>query len=122
MPQTVNAVVLIVEDEALIRMNAADRITQAGWQPLEAADAEEALTILARDSSVTVLFTDINMPGSMNGLELVERAYLSRPEIQIIITSGKEIVPRERMPMNGTFLAKPYDLDDLVNIVGARHS
>ena len=79
MSPTKKTVVLIVEDETLIRMNAAEIIAQAGWQPVEAGDAAEALTILGRDPSVTVLFTDINMPGPMNGLDLAQRVHRSHP-------------------------------------------
>jgi len=113
-------VVLIVEDEPLIRWNAVDILGQAGWQPLEAADADAALTILAQNPSVTVLFTDVNMPGVINGLELAEQVHLSHPAIQIVITSGKGTVSANRIPRHGTFLPKPYDLDDLVKVLAAK--
>ena len=109
--------VLIVEDETLIRMNAADRIAQAGWRALEAGNADEALTILNREASVTVLFTDINMPGLMSGLDLAECVCRSHPGIQIIVTSGKWVGPPEALPANATFLPKPYHLEDLVRHV-----
>jgi DNA-binding NtrC family response regulator len=120
MPKTPKAVVLIVEDEILIRMNAADTVTEAGWQPLEAGNAEEALAILHQNFAVTVLFTDINMPGIKDGLDLADCVCRSHPGIQIIITSGKMAIAPERMPPQATFLPKPYHLDDLVSLVANR--
>jgi two-component system, response regulator PdtaR len=118
--RTIKTVVLIVEDEPLIRMNAAESIAEAGWHPVEAGDAVEALKILELEPSISVLFTDINMPGPMNGLDLAQRVYRFRPAIQIIVTSGKSAVSPARMPKNGIFLPKPYNLQDLINAVEAK--
>jgi len=100
--------VLVVDDEPLIRLYAVDVLTDAGFEALEAADAEEALALLADNKAITVLFTDINMPGPLNGLELARKVHDLRPDVQLIITSGKERPDRSAIPDRGTFLAKPY--------------
>jgi CheY-like chemotaxis protein len=101
-------VVLVVDDEPLIRLYAVDVLTDAGFETLEAADAEEAMTLLAEHAAITVLFTDINMPGPYNGLELARRVHERRPDVQLIITSGKERPDRSAIPDDGIFLSKPY--------------
>ncbi|MDB5689036.1 MAG: response regulator [Sphingomonas bacterium] len=101
-------VVLVVDDEPLIRLYAVDVLTDAGFDTLEAADAEEAMVLLADNAAITVLFTDINMPGPFNGLELARKVHELRPDVQLIITSGKERPDRSAIPEQGTFLAKPY--------------
>jgi len=104
-------VVLIVEDEALIRMDVADYISRPNVTTLEAANADEALQILSERSDVDVIFTDVNMPGSMDGLQLAERVKEMKSEIGIIITSGMVRVVRSTLPSNAVFYEKPYDLE-----------
>ena len=101
-------VVLVVDDEPLIRLYAVDVLEDAGFLTLEAADAEEAMALLAEHADITVLFTDINMPGPFNGLELARQVHEVRPDVQLIITSGKERPDRASIADDGTFLAKPY--------------
>ncbi|HEU0045277.1 response regulator [Sphingomonas sp.] len=101
-------VVLVVDDEPLIRMNAADMLADAGWIAIEAANAAEALVQLAAHPEVTVLFTDINMPGEMDGLDLARRVHDLRPDVHLIITSGKMRPRRDELPGGGEFLGKPY--------------
>jgi CheY-like chemotaxis protein len=101
-------VVLVVDDEPLIRLYAVDVLNDAGFDTLEAANATEAMQLLAEHAAITVLFTDINMPGPFNGLELARLVHEKRPDVQLIITSGKERPERGAIPDDGTFLAKPY--------------
>jgi CheY-like chemotaxis protein len=100
-------VVLIVEDEALIRMDVADYISRPDITTLEAANADEALQILFERSDVDVIFTDVNMPGSMDGLQLAERVRELQSEIGIIIASGMVRVARSTLPSNAVFYEKP---------------
>ena len=101
-------VVLIVEDEFLLRMDAVDMIAGAGFEVVEAADADKAIEILEARRDITVVFTDIQMPGSMDGLKLA-RAIRSRwPPIEIIATSGHAHVGEADLPEGGRFLRKPY--------------
>ncbi|GGG13545.1 hypothetical protein GCM10010924_48350 [Rhizobium wenxiniae] len=106
-------VVLIVEDDALIRMDVADYISRPDITTLEAANADEALQILSERSDVDVIFTDVNMPGSMDGLQLAERVRELQSEIGIIIASGMVRVARSTLPSNAVFYEKPYDLEEV---------
>ena len=81
--------VLVVEDEMLLRMRAVDIVEDAGFTPIEAVNADEALAILESRSDVDLLFTDIQMPGSMDGLKLAHAVHERWPSIKIILVSGK---------------------------------
>jgi two-component system, response regulator PdtaR len=103
-----NPTVLVVEDEVLIRMLATDSLEQSGYTVLEAGDAAEALEILAEHDEVDVLFTDVNMPGPMDGLTLAGLMQDRRPGLGLVITSGRGTPDPERLPMSSIYLAKPY--------------
>ncbi len=100
-------VILVVEDECLVRLDAALFLRDAGFEVLEAADADEALDVV-EEHSVDVLFTDINMPGEMNGLELARRVLAANPDVRLILTSGAIKLTRDQIPGGGAFLPKPY--------------
>ena len=100
--------VLVVEDEALIRLLAADSLQESGFNVLEAGDAAEALRILAEHEDVDVLFTDVNMPGPMDGVALAGLLHESRPDLGLIITSGRGTPDLAGLPSNSLYLAKPY--------------
>ena len=101
-------VVLIVEDEFLIRSDAAQIIEDAEFDVLEASNADEAISILEARSDIAVLFTDIQMPGSMDGLKLAAAVKGRWPPIKIVATSGFVNVRPNDLPEGGRFLAKPY--------------
>jgi DNA-binding NtrC family response regulator len=109
--------VLVVEDEPIIRMAAADALTDCGIMAWEAGDAQEALSALEQHPRIAVLFTDVNMPGPMDGLDLAQEVSASRPDVQVIVTSGARTVANEDLPDHGTFLAKPYRTQQLLSIV-----
>jgi CheY-like chemotaxis protein len=100
-------VVLIVEDDFLIRMNAAEMIAGAGFDVVEAASADEAIVILEDRLDITVVFTDIQMPGSMDGLRLAAAIRGRWPPIKIVATSGLVDVRQDDLPEGGRFLPKP---------------
>jgi len=102
------AVVLIVEDELLIRLNAVEMIEEAGFEVVEAANADEAIAILERRLDITVVFTDIQMPGSMDGLKLAAAVRHRWPPIMIVATSGRVKLGPGDLPEGGRFLPKPY--------------
>jgi CheY-like chemotaxis protein len=106
-------VVLIVEDEALVRMTAVDMIEEAGFEILKATNADEAILLLKARLDITVVFTDIEMPGSMNGLRLAEAVRDRWPPVKIIATSGHYVVRDGDLPSGGLFLAKPYSLSQI---------
>lgn len=109
--------ILIVEDEPLIRMFAADTLADAGFITLEAGDVREAETVLHQRQDVALIFTDIDLPGESDGLALASRVCAERPEIEIIVTSGEHRLPRDAVPDNGEFLPKPYSPNDLLKLV-----
>src|SRR3954469_5105247 len=112
-------VILVVEDEVLVRMVAADVLEDAGFTVLESASAEEALTLLETRSDVEVLFTDVNMPGAMDGLGLAQTVHNRSPEISILIGSGRIRPCPAELPPGARFIAKPYAPAALTDAVWA---
>jgi CheY-like chemotaxis protein len=102
--------VLVVEDEPLLRMMAIDLVEGAGFEALEAANALEAVVLLETTPGIRVLFTDIDMPGSMDGLRLAAAVRDRWPPIEIIIVSGMRKPSENDMPGRSVFFAKPYDI------------
>jgi CheY-like chemotaxis protein len=101
-------VILVVEDDLLLRMDAADIIRDAGFDVLEASNADEAIIILESRNDISVMFTDIQMPGSMDGLKLARAVRGRWPPIKIVTTSGQCVVQAADLPEGGRFLPKPY--------------
>jgi CheY-like chemotaxis protein len=101
-------VVLIVEDEFLLRMDAVDMIAEAGFEVVEAGNADEEIDILESRRDITVVFTDIQMPGSMDGLRLARAVRGRWPPIKIVATSGHLNVRETDLPEGGRFMPKPY--------------
>ncbi len=110
-------IVLLVEDEPLVRMCAADILEDEGFQVIEAATAPAALSILEKRDDVTALFTDIDMPGGMNGLELAGIVHARWPHIALVVTSGRYRVGADHLPGNGIFIGKPYAAAAPVRII-----
>ena len=109
--------VLVVEDELLVRMNALSLLEDAGFGVLEAGSADEAFSLLERREDIRIVFTDINMPGSMDGLRLAHAIRSRWPPIELVLTSGVMRVRKEDMPERGLFLRKPYTPNELVQVV-----
>lgn len=101
--------VLVVEDEPLQRMMAIDLVEDAGFEAIGAADAEEAVRILEARSDICIVFTDIDMPGSIDGMMLAAAIRDRWPPIEIIITSGHIREEEVVLPVRGVFFPKPYD-------------
>jgi CheY-like chemotaxis protein len=110
-------VVLIVEDEFLLRMDAADMIDAAGFEVLEAGNADGAIDILESRRDVTVIFTDIQMPGSMDGLKLARAVRGRWPPIKIVATSGRVNIRETDLPEGGRFLPKPYSAVEVTGVL-----
>lgn len=94
-----------------------DSLEDSGLSVLEAQDAEEALGLLARHPEIGLLFTDVNMPGEMDGFGLAARAVNARPDLRLIMSSGREYFSNASLPDHGKFIAKPYNPGDLVELV-----
>jgi CheY-like chemotaxis protein len=110
-------VVLIVEDEFLLRMHAVDMIKAAGFEAVEAANADQAIEILEGRSDISVIFSDIQMPGSMDGLKLAQAVRGRWPPIKIVATSGHVHVSEADLPEGGRFLAKPYSPVEVTGVI-----
>lgn len=108
--------VLVVEDEVFVRMIAADVLEESGFAVIEAADALQALDQLAKHN-VAVLFTDINMPGEIDGLQLADIVAVRYPRVKVIVTSGRQWLETENLPDHGIYLPKPYRADQLTQLV-----
>jgi DNA-binding NtrC family response regulator len=117
MVQEIPKEVLIVEDDAMIRIVAADALGDRGIMAWEAGDAEEALEVLEQHPRIGLLFTDVNMPGEMNGLGLAHEVSAIRPDVALIVTSGAVTLADSDLPDHGTFLPKPYPAERLAQIV-----
>jgi CheY-like chemotaxis protein len=112
-------VVLVVEDDPLLRMLA---VEEAGFIAIEARDADEAAILLESRTDIILLFTDINMPGSMDGLKLAHAVRNRWPRIKILVVSGQQRLQSSELPSNSCFVGKPYQaswlVEELRSLVG----
>jgi two-component sensor histidine kinase len=106
--------VLIVEDEMMLRMRAVDIVEDAGFTPIEAVNADDALAILESRSDIELLFTDIQMPGSIDGLKLAYAVHERWPLIKIILVSGQLILTDDDKPADSRFFGKPLDMKTMI--------
>lgn len=106
--------VLVVEDELLSRIHAVNLIEDAGYDAIEASNADQAIKILEERKDIRIVFTDINMPGSMDGLKLSRAIRKRWPPIELILTSGHFMLSNGDLPERGRFLPKPYADDQLI--------
>jgi len=106
-------VILVVEDEVLVRMMAVMVAEDSGFEALSAATADEAIKILESRSDIRLVFTDVNMPGSMNGLRLAHAVRDRWPPVELLVTSALGNVTAGDLPARGRFLSKPYDVATL---------
>jgi two-component system, response regulator PdtaR len=110
-------VVLVVDDEVFARLFAVQIFLDQGFTVLEAIDAEECLAVLDRNDDVELLFTDIGMPGAMDGLALMDRVRALHPTIALVATSGQAPPAAGRISEDSRFLAKPYTAHALMSLV-----
>lgn len=108
------AVVLVVEDEMLLRMRAVDMVEDAGFTSIEAVDADEAIAILESRSDIALLFTDIQMPGKMDGLQLAHAVHERWPSIKIIMVSGHLKLANIDAPDESHFFGKPLEARKMI--------
>ena len=107
-------IVLVVEDEMILRMRAVDIVEDAGFVPIEAINADEAMQILESRDDISLLFTDIQMPGSMDGLKLAHATQIRWPHIKIILVSGQIAVSDADKPDDSRFFTKPLEIRQMV--------
>jgi two-component sensor histidine kinase/FixJ family two-component response regulator len=115
--------VLVVEDEMVLRMRAVEIVEDAGFTAIEAINADEALAILESRSDISLLFSDVQMPGSMDGLKLAHAVHDRWPSIKIILVSGQIEVPDADKPIESRFFGKPLEVEQMIaelrDMVGA---
>jgi two-component system, response regulator PdtaR len=110
-------VILVVEDEPFVRFLAADVLEAEGFAVAEAANVENAMRVLESRQDINLVFTDIALPGNLDGMDLVRRVQARWPRIQYVITSGQQKPSLAEMPKDGRFIAKPYSSLDLVRAI-----
>lgn len=111
--------ILVVEDEPLIRLGLTSLVQDYGHQAVEARDADEAIRLLDRDAEVRLVITDVDMPGSMDGIRLAHYVRQKWPPIHLIVISGKVGVTPGELPLGARFMAKPYQEPALVGLIEA---
>lgn len=112
-------VVLVVEDNPIIRMGAIDLVLAAGYEAIEAHDADEAIRILESRSDIDLVFTDVQMPGTMDGIKLSHYIRKRWPPVKLILASGNAILEESMLPEGTGFFAKPY-IDNAITGAMAR--
>ncbi|QWT22644.1 response regulator [Bacillus sp. NP157] len=110
-------VVLVVEDEPLIRLMAIELIEDGGFEVVSVGDAGEAVAVLEKRLDIRIVFTDIDMPGGMDGIRLAAVIRERWPPIEIVVTSSHIHVAQGDMPARGVFMSKPYDGEQLVALL-----
>ena len=108
------AVILVVEDEMMLRMRAVDMVEDAGYTPVEAVDADGAVEILESRTDIALMMTDIQMPGSMDGLGLAHAVHERWPSIKIIVVSGRLTRPNIDLPADSHFFGKPLESGEMI--------
>jgi CheY-like chemotaxis protein len=111
--------VLIVEDEFLLRIDAVEYMKDSGFTVYEASNADEAIALLEAHPDIRAVFTDIYMPGSMDGLKLAHYVRRRWPPVKLIITSGQTRPTAEDMPVGSSYFGKPYHLDKVADSLRA---
>ena len=109
--------VLVVEDEFLSRLHAVNLVEDAGYKAIEASNSEEAIAILEARKDIRIVFTDVDMPGTMDGLKLAHAIRTRWPPIELIVTSGHFTLSDADMPERGRFFSKPYRDQDIVSAI-----
>jgi CheY-like chemotaxis protein len=111
------SVILLAEDEPVLRLHACDILERAGFTVIEVWNADQAIEILERRSDIVAVFTDIDMPGSIDGLRLAAAIRNRWPPVEIILTSGKVVPQSNLLPARARFLPKPYSERRLVEVI-----
>jgi len=113
------AVVLVVEDSAVIRMGAVDLVVSGGFEALEASTADEAIALLEARPDIQLVFTDVEMPGTMDGIRLAHFIRNRWPPVKLIVASGRTIVEESHLPLGARFFPKPYRANSIIEAMTA---
>jgi DNA-binding NtrC family response regulator len=107
--------ILVVEDETILRIHALDIVKEAGFVPIEAANADDAIEILEKRSDVALMITDVHMPGSMDGITLANAVQKRWPPVKVVVVSGHEAVDENDLPEGAKFFGKPFETAELIS-------
>ncbi len=110
-------VILVVEDHPIIRLAALDFLENAGFLVIEASSADEAIAVLEERPEIHLVFTDVEMPGSLDGVKLAHYVRERWPPIKLIVVSGRTSVEESHLPAGARFFPKPYDENDIIEVV-----
>ncbi|MFY9290756.1 MAG: response regulator [Methylorubrum rhodinum] len=110
-------VVLVVEDEPLQRLMAVDLVEDAGFDVVDVAGAAEAVRVLESRPDIRVVFTDIDMPGGLSGMQFAATVRDRWPPIELIIVSGKRLLRSDELPARGVFFTKPYKKHEITAVM-----
>lgn len=110
-----DVVILVVEDEILVRFDVADCLEDAGYVVIQAANGEEAMALCHSDTSIDMVITDIDLGGTASGWDVAECCRTTRPEVLVVYTSGKSMDPR-RQVSGSVFVSKPYQSRDILKV------
>src|SRR3954469_16185558 len=113
-PVASSPIVLVVEDEMVLRMRAVDIVEDAGFNSMEAANADEGVGILEARSDISLLFTAIQMPGTLDGLKLAHAVHKRWPTIKIILVSGQVTLSETDKPTDSRFFGKPLETGQMI--------
>lgn len=113
------AVILVVEDQAIIRMGAVALVVDAGYEALEAENADEAIRNLESRTDIRLVFTDVDMPGTMDGIKLTHFIRKRWPLVKLLVASGMMILAESAFPDGAKFLPKPYSEHTIVAAIAA---
>ena len=108
---------LLVDDDELLRLYGADLLEQHGFAVIQAENADEAREVLEKRNDVRLLFTDIQMPGALDGMDLARQVHARWPHVLLVIASGQTAPTRAEIPDDGRFVAKPYRASELLGQV-----
>jgi DNA-binding NtrC family response regulator len=111
------SVILVVEDEPDVREAVVEVLTDKGLAIIAAKDAEEALAAFKAHPEIRVLFTDVTMPGSLDGCDLAAKVHALRPDVKVVLTSGKNLPVDCDIPEGGIFVPKPYSPDAIARLI-----
>ncbi|HVT50279.1 MAG TPA: response regulator [Dongiaceae bacterium] len=110
--------ILLVEDDPILRLGAAAVLADAGYEVLEAANADEAIAVLERETGIRLMISDIQMPGSLDGLKLAHAVRRRWPPVAVLLTSGRRTPEPEELPERVHYLPKPFAAPELLAEVG----
>jgi CheY-like chemotaxis protein len=109
--------ILVVEDDPLLSLDISETLEGEGYDVIAVASADKAIKVLEARNDIRTIFTDINLPGSMDGLKLAAAVRDRWPPVHIIVTTGMRAPHRDEMPANSTFIAKPYRRAEVLEAV-----